>query len=365
MKPNLLTPGVWYQIAPGISICLMDTKDFLKLPEWITQRNTVNRLKKRGVLDHLRKLFPTHIIVAVGELTKDDVWEDNTKYSAGHQWRLDANTRARAWQEGKTDKVPDNVLAVKYDEDTLIGLRNIYWAFDNPSATEQTAEICQGIFKSLRYFPVTKKFQDGAIVTALSYTCQYHDPDTFGKRGLWTDTDDESITLDEYRRSQTLCAVHTYMDNIKAVDKLLSQTGYNKQFDATFMTALFLFHIQKGPFNSNVTQLLSLIAETALDEDGEIIGIPVVGKGRVNAATWIARENGRNHDIVIKDRGKMDGFSQGVPFFLYWLNIAYEKGLNHKQNQGPNGGYEKWFTTFMAADDHKTLMHKVEQQIAA
>ena len=104
MKPNLLTPGVWYQIAPGISICLMDTKDFLKLPEWITQRNTVNRLKKRGVLDHLRKLFPTHIIVAVGELTKDDVWEDNTKYSAGHQWRLDANTRARAWQEGKTDK---------------------------------------------------------------------------------------------------------------------------------------------------------------------------------------------------------------------------------------------------------------------
>ena len=143
MKPNLLTPGVWYQIAPGVSICLMEIENFLNLPEWITQRNTINRLKKRGVLDHLRKLFPTHLIVAVGELTEDDVWEDNTKYSAGHQWRLDANTRARAWQEGKTDKTPERVLAVKYDDKTLIGLRNIYWAFDNPSATEQTAEVCQ------------------------------------------------------------------------------------------------------------------------------------------------------------------------------------------------------------------------------
>lgn len=359
MKQNLLAPGEWYKVASGISICLMDTQEFSNLPEWITQRNTANRLKKRAVLDHLRKLFPTHRIVAVGELTEDDTWEDNTKYKAGYRWRLDANTRVRAWQEGKTDTVPEHVLAVKYDESTLIGLRNIYWAFDNPSATEQTAEICQGIFKSIRYTPLTKKFQDGAIVTALSYTCQYHDPDTFGKSGLWTNTDDDSVTLDEYRRSQTLYAVVTYIDTIKAVDELLSRTGYNKQFDATFMASLFIYHIKRGEFGKNVEYLLSLIAETALDEDGEIIGIPISGKGKVNAATWIARENARNHDIVIKDRGKMDGFSQGVPFFLYWMSIADDRGLDHKQNQGPNGGYRKWYDSFMANADCKTILQLV------
>lgn len=362
MSKNVLTPGVWYQFVPGISICVMDNQEFFNLPEWITQRNTALRLKKRGVIDHLRKLFPTHLIVAIGELTKDDIWEDNTKHSAGDQWRLDANTRARAWQEGKTDKIPDQLLAIKFESDTLIGIRNLYWAFDNPTASEATAEVCQGIFKSLRYTPKTKKFQDGAIVTALSYACQYHDPETFGPRGLWTDTDDTSITMDEYRRSQTLLAIVTYMDTIKAVDELLNKTGYNKNFDAVFMSALFLYHIWKGPFNDNIERLCGRLTGSRKGPDGEVEGITTVEKGKQSADAWIKRENSRADNIVIKDRGKMDGFAQGIPFFLYWLNIASEKGLNHKQDQGPRGGYDNWKNKFMAIDDYKTLLERLESQ---
>ena len=112
--------------------------------EWITQRNTRNRIKKKGVIDHLRKLFPTHHVVALGELTEDDVWEDAPQYDAGQGWRLDANSRGLVWQEGLSDRVPENVLAVKYRDKTLTGLRSIYWAFDNPTAAEIAAEVVTG-----------------------------------------------------------------------------------------------------------------------------------------------------------------------------------------------------------------------------
>lgn len=360
MKTNELVLGVWYTFVPGIQICVMETDEFLKYPEWITQRNTENRIKKKGVIDHLRKLFPTHLIVAVGELTEDDVWEDNVEYKKGKIWRLDANTRGLVWKRGQSDKKPETVLAIKYTSDTLIGLRNIYWAFDNPTATELAAEVVTGIFKSLRYVPQTKKFQDGGIVTALSYTVKYVNPTTFGDRGLWTGPDDDSITIDEFKRSQTLLAVVTYLDTIKAVDELLNECGYNSNFDATFMTALFLFHIKYGPFSDNVKQLCSIIAETATDEDGEIIAPQIAGKGKLNAVSWIARENGRAHDIAIPDRGKMDGFAQGVPFFCYWLSIAKERGLEHKQNQGPQGGYQNWFDTkFLNLTDAVDLVNQV------
>ena len=32
---------------------------------------------------------------------------------------------------------------------------------------------------------IDSKFQKGGIVTALSFLCKYHDPDTFGEMGLW------------------------------------------------------------------------------------------------------------------------------------------------------------------------------------
>ena len=348
---NQLTPGVWYSFPceeGTIEIQIMDIKTFLALSEWITQRNVDNRLKKKGVLDHLSKLFPTHYIVAVGELTENDVWEDGTKYSKGQLFRIDANSRAKMWTLKKSDAVPENVLAIKFSAKTLIELRNIYWAYDNPTAAEQTAEICQGIFKSVNYEPATKKFKDGAIVTALSYACMFHAKETFGADGLWTNPEDDTITLTEFRRTRMLLAVLKYLDTVKAVDQLLAETGYNKQFDATFMTSLFLYHIKKGVFSDNVKYLLKLIAENVLDEDGDPVGIAIVKKGKVAASTWIARENGRNHEIIIPDRGKRDGFYQGVPFFCYWMDVVDTNGNEHKQNQGPRGGYHAWFETFMA-----------------
>lgn len=355
-----LITSVWYSFIPGIAISAMLYSDFVAIPEWITQRNTRNRIKKLSVLDHLRKLFPTHRIVIIGKLNKDDVWEDGRKFKAGSQWILDANTRRLLWEEGKTDKRPDKVLAIRLESDTLIGLRNLYWAYDNPSATELAAEIVTGIFKSIRYVPQTKKFIDGAIVTALSYTVKFHDPTTYGKSGLWTNPDNPDTMIDEYKRSQTLLAVRTYLDTIKAVDELLAKTGYNKYFDQTFICSLMLHHIKYGIFSDNIVTLCQSLAENLLDEDGDPIVPATPGKGKITAAAWIHRENTVHDGSRIPERGKMDGYYQGVPFFCYWLSIAHENGLNHKQNTGARGGYQQWFDKdFLAKPDAKELVAQV------
>ena len=357
---ELLT-GVWYSFMPGIAICAMRYPDFVAIPEWITQRNTRNRIKKNSVLDHLRKLFPTHYIVVIGKLTKDDKWEDGKEYKAGTEWVLDANTRRLLWKENKTDKKPNKVLAIRLEADTLIGLRNLYWSYDNPSATELAQEIVTGIFKSLKYAPKTKKFTDGAIITALSYMVKFHDPTTFGENGLWTNPDDDTTTIDQYKRSQTQLAVRTYLTTIKAVDELLHKTGINKHFDQTFICSLMLHHLKYGEFSDNIKLLCKTIAEKLIDNEGEVIVPPTPSKGKLNATAWIHRENTVEDNKFILDRGKMQGYYQGVPFFSYWLSIAHENGLKHKQNQGARGGYSKWFDNeFLTRTDYADIITVVE-----
>ena len=62
-----LVVGEWYELPgiPDVIICLMKTDNFLMYPEWITQRDTLMRSKKKASLDHLRVLFPTHHIVCL------------------------------------------------------------------------------------------------------------------------------------------------------------------------------------------------------------------------------------------------------------------------------------------------------------
>ena len=360
---NQLNVGEWYAL-PGVDdvlIGLITRKEFLDYPEWITQRNTRNRIKKKGVIDHLRKLFPTHHIVALGELLEPDIWEDGEEYDTGDTWRLDANSRGLVWEEGLSDRVPENVLAVKYRGKTLKDLRSIYWAFDNPTAAEIASEVVTGCMKSLKFTAKTKKFQEGQFVTALSYTCMFDNPEEYGSRGLWTESNDDSITQSEYKRMKTLQAVYEYLPTITAVDNLLSITGVNSCYDQTFLTSLFLYHIKsEADFSKNVIKLCKLLAETK-DDDGEVEPVAIAKKGKLTPAGWIVRENVKFYskptDIQIPNRGKIDGFYEGVPFFTYWISIADKHGnKDHKQNVGARQGYKRWFNdTFLKRADVSSL----------
>jgi len=367
-----LKVGEWYSLPVNIGDCsnieldeieigLISRAAFLELPQWITQRSVTNRLKKKGVLDHLAKLFPTHFIVALAELTQDDIWEDGREFDAGTEWTIDANSRGHIWRNQMSDALPDNVLAIKYKGKSLLDIRSIYWAFDNPTAAEVAAEVVTGVLRSLNATLYTKKFQSGQFVTALSYTCMFDNATVYGDRGLWTDSDDENVTNSEYKRRMTSLAVQQYLPTIQAVDELLNEHGISKDFDQTFITALFLFHLKMGVFDNNVVRVIRLLAETQLDSDGEKEGIATTKTGALTPQGWIKRENERGYEkvdqIKIPNRGKIDGYYEGVPFFTYWLSIASKDGYEKKQKSGPKQGYRKWFDDFMS----RTPVTKLEE----
>jgi len=365
-----LALGVWYAFMDGIAICSMQYGDFVEIPEWIAQRNTQNRAKKEGVLDRLQELFPTHHIVVIGELTKDDEWEDGKKYKKGSKWVLDANTRRYLWEKGETDKIPEKVLAVKFTAETLIGLRNLYWSYDNPSASEKTGEIITGLFKSLGVIPKTKIFSNGSIPTALSYCARFDNPKLFGPQGIWSRPKDGS-PIDQYKKSQTLLAVYTYKDAIIAVDELLSKTGVHpKATDQTFLSALMLHYLKFGNFSESIVNLVTTITGNKKDSRGKKDVPPTPPNGLVTPTQWIHRENNlipsKEFQPEIKDRGKGEGYITGIPFMCYWLCMAEEKGLNYESDRGPrrsNGGgnpYQDWFKKYLKRSTANALRIQVE-----
>jgi hypothetical protein len=345
--------GVWYLFDTGIYVGKMPYKEYKKIPMWITQRS-LTRAQKKSVLDYLQRLFPTHKIVIIGHLLEDDEWE-GVEYKADSEWLIDSNTRRYLWELGQTDEVPENLLVVRLDGKTLEEIRDIYWTIDNPSAAEQAAEVVTGIFRSMKVTPLTPKFQKGGIVTALSFLCKYHDPETFGEMGLWSnpDEDDEDISKNTHKRSLTQLAVQTYKDAIVALDKHFHKCGFDKTIDQAMICAYLFHYVKHGEYNENIELLTSLITENHTDVNGEI-EIPMTPNRKVNlnAASWIYRENTKeSYTKEILDRGKRDGYPKGVAFFCYWLNTAATKGLGYKQKQAPRGGYLEWFDTYKKQED--------------
>ena len=345
--------GVWYLFDTGIYVGKMPYKEYKKIPMWITQRS-LTRAQKKSVLDYLQRLFPTHKIVIIGHLLEDDEWE-GVEYKADSEWLIDSNTRRYLWELGQTDEVPENLLVVRLDGKTLEEIRDIYWTIDNPSAAEQAAEVVTGIFRSMKVTPLTAKFQKGGIVTALSFLCKYHDPDTFGEMGLWSnpDEDDEDISKNTHKRSLTQLAVQTYKDAIVALDKHFHKCGFDKTIDQAMICAYLFHYVKHGEYNENIELLTRLVTENHTDINGEIEIPPTPNrKVNLNAASWIYRENTKeSYTKEILDRGKRDGYPKGVAFFCYWLNIAATKSLGYKQKQAPRGGYIEWFEQYKKQED--------------
>ena len=207
----------------------------------------------------------------------------------------------------------------------------------------------------MKVTPLTAKFQKGGIVTALSFLCKYHDPDTFGEMGLWSnpDEDDEDISKNTHKRSLTQLAVQTYKDAIVALDKHFHKCGFDKTIDQAMICAYLFHYVKHGEYNENIELLTRLVTENHTDINGEIEIPPTPNrKVNLNAASWIYRENTKeSYTKEILDRGKRDGYPKGVAFFCYWLNIAATKSLGYKQKQAPRGGYIEWFDSYKKQED--------------
>ena len=154
----------------------MHREKFLAIPEVFCQRDTEIRVKKSE--KRLNKLQAEHVVGSVAVLTQEDEL-DGVRYPAGYEWRVDANTRAKLWEDEKTNEVPEEVLVIKYFFDSIARIQECYWTFDSVDATESTNEAFYGILKTLGYMPYNSKVKKGQLQTALQFAHNNFYPEKF------------------------------------------------------------------------------------------------------------------------------------------------------------------------------------------
>ncbi len=158
----------------NISIEEMYYEDFIRLMEVPMQRNTEERLK---TAKHLRVLRPEHCIVHLVRLIKDCKVKGKL-YRKGTLMRVDSNTRAMTWEEGKSDSIPEKVFAIIYDWETMDEVKECYNCFDSSEATEKNQQKLYGIITGMyNYQPKSQRLTQGIILSGLNKACHFMYPD--------------------------------------------------------------------------------------------------------------------------------------------------------------------------------------------
>jgi len=154
---------------------LWSYEELSKLEPVSINRDTEIRLEK--VSKRLRKKYlPTHSIITVGHVTKPfDTYKENDMF------RLDGNTRFDIYkiEPDLIPKVPFMVIIIDLDnwEDT----KDIYYSIDNTDAAEKTNEIVTGVFRYLKYDPISQTMKNGKIKRAIDFVAK-NDIDSNGLR---------------------------------------------------------------------------------------------------------------------------------------------------------------------------------------
>ena len=328
----------------GISVEVMSIEDFLQIQEWITQRNTEVRARKTTVHANLSVLKKPHLIVAIGELIEDDEDENGNEYKAGTRFVLDANTRKLFWLNGKTDQLPDNVLAIVYKEPTLVGLRAHYYAYDNPDAVEQASEVMTGIYKLFDFNPKSNKIVGGSIVTAQNYASMWTPGAPLYKtnKGIWGIDPDPNETKTQAKRwamaeqFKFWRAEWEYLDRFKIGTK-------GSVIDQPLMMALLItsrVYKDQPNFEDLVRKLnrkdYNAAKKTAIAKIGEAA---------------IGAEN----DVYRKTEGSYEAYVNAFNFYLYWIE-RYMKDPKQFNCAAPRGGYigkgKGWIDKYFPIEDN-------------
>ena len=344
-----IIPFMSKPFGEGISVEIMLTGDFLKIQEWITQRNTEKRATKSTVYANLSVLKKPHLIVAIGELTEDDEDENGNFYPAGTRFVLDANTRKYYWEKGKTDQLPDNVLAIIYKEPTLVGLRAHYYAYDNPDAVEQASEVMTGIYKLFDFIPKSNKIIGGSIVTAQNYASMWTPgaPLFATNKGIWgvdPDPNETKTTAKRWAMAEQFKfwrAEWEYLDIFKIGTK-------GSVIDQPLLMALLItsrVYKHKPVFEDLVRKLNRKDYNAA-----EKTAIAKIGEAAIGA----------ENDVDRKTEGSFESYINAFNFYLYWIE-RYMKDSKQHNCAAPKGGYigkgKEWI------DKYFTLEYNVENAL--
>lgn len=323
---------------PGPTFKVIPYDEFLKIDEFIRQRDTEGRAKKTRLKKNLEILLRDHLSVTVGVLLNDCDYDD-IKYSEGQQFLIDGHTRRYFWENGKSDTVPKEVYAITWGCSSMEEMVGFYERYDNSTAAEKGNDKLIGAYMYEKMDITNKKLKK---TMAIGWAAHYYDKGTF-KNGM-------SLGVKEIG-----AVVKTFKDQILILDKIVGPKG---------SLATKSGHPNKWDFH-NAILAASLIAlkswNVTMDNNPEsnklvktLIQINSGNKNDQNVAkmsgvTHVVREFQGQGKTLTKNSAneicfRLNDIKKAISFVLYWIDaemanksqthaVKWEKTINaYKEN---------------------------------
>jgi len=313
-------------------------EEFFNLPAVPMQRDTIGRASKPKVKRMLRILKAPHLEVSLIELTKDCFYYGK-KYKKGFRAIVNGNTRKHYWVNSLTNAVPTHVNSTIYYCDNMEEVRDIYNMFDNPDQSEKNQEKLYGILSGLyNYEPVSSKILKGEFLTALHFACYKLDPSKYSQANIKS----EDLPFE----------VKEYIEEIKAFDSICFTP---KNWDQALVCSALMCLKKYGLNNARLLELFDRIDKRKMDTT----------QAERDGATHICFEWDTGERFPVKGTSwyKPGGFSQAIPYILYWV----EKFMADKKQMQIGKGWENmannWFTEYHTINSNLTKLLNSQSQI--
>ncbi len=295
----------------NISIEEMYYEDFIRLLEVPMQRNTEERLK---TAKHLRVLRPEHCIVHLVRLTKDCMVKGKL-YRKGTLMRVDSNTRAMTWEEGKSDAIPEKVIAIIYDWETMDEVKECYNCFDSAEATEKNQQKLYGIITGMyNYQPKSQRLTQGIILSGLNKACHFMYPDRWNQSSV------------KAQNLEGMIGPWIADGTLQALDEIMADTpkeGWNQPFIAAALMSLKHY----GPNDP----FLRSAWEDIIEERGNFKDEKKDGVSHI-IYEWMKGKFFK--DVSICKDTKWENMNRTVSYILYWIDKYMEGERLQKVGNG-------------------------------
>lgn len=285
-------------------------KKFLNLPEVPCQRNTEARLHKAR--KHLKNLRSEQCIVHLVRLTKDCEVAGKL-YSAGMVFRVDGNTRALNWVNEGSDFLPEKLIAITYDYESMDEIKDSYNTFDSAEATEKNQQKLYGILTGFyNYSPKSERLTQGMIISGLNKACHFMKPTEWNQTAVKT----EALGF----------MVGFWMSDgcLQALDELMNKKD---KWCQPFICAALMSLRHYGPNNEKLRHAWKLIEKGAGDTMGD----------EWDGVTQITEEWKTGtffKDTSITRCTRWDNMNRTVSYILYWLDKYMEDETGVKCGRG-------------------------------
>jgi len=307
-----------------------DYDGFLLLEQSPVQRNHKKRAGEKKVFDKLSKLLPQHTMIATAELTCD-AWDPVTgkQWYKGQVFLIDAHTRREFWKQGLSDFVPENLISQHYKVDSIEGVRDLYYTFDNSASAEKSSDLAYG---ACRYLNMSLKNTNLYQVTGLTWAAHYYNEKQFPKTGGY-DGNGLIVIYGEFKKE--ILFLDSFAWETKKIDK----------FPHPLKTASLLF------LKKHDNDIARSIVQRVYTNKFNLPDAENREDGVTELLNWVKHKDASfaaNYDTIPV---LTDGF-------LYWLNQAYLEQTGKKERlykKGSSIGTVDKYVKIVEVNDYQVI----------